>query len=89
MLDPFGKRAQELLNEFDSINDFLEVIPNYLDTKMALERVKWMKEGDVPQSILQLDEWKDLISFYALLGALAFSPYGLEMELVKDTNLKI
>jgi len=89
MLDPFGKRAQELLNEFGSINDFLEVIPNYLDTKMALERVKWVKKGDVPQSILQLDEWRDLISFYALLGALAFSPYGLEMELVKDTNLKI
>ena len=89
MLDPFGKHAQERLKEFGSINDLLEVIPNYIGIDMALERVKWLKSGKVPQHVLRLDEWKDLTSFYALLGALAFSPYGLEMELVKEANLRI
>ncbi|NJE26173.1 DNA primase large subunit PriL [Thermococcus sp. MV5] len=89
MLDPFGKRAQEILKEFGSINDLLEVIPNYIGIDIVLERVKWLKSEKIPQHVLRLDEWKDLISFYALLGALAFSPYGLEMELVKEANLRI
>lgn len=89
MLDPFGRRAQELLNEFDTINELLEIIPNYLDIELALERVRWVNTGRIPDYLLTLNDWKDLISFYALLGALAFSPYGVEMELVKEANLKI
>lgn len=89
MLDPFGKKAREILNEFENINDFLSIIPNYLDMEIALERVRWLKTARIPDYILQLNDWKDLMSFYALLGSLAFSPYGFEMELVKDANLKL
>lgn len=89
MLDPFGRRAQELLNEFETINELLDVIPSYLDIELALERVRWVNTGRIPDYLLSLNDWKDLISFYALLGALAFSPYGVEMELVKEANLKI
>ncbi len=89
MLDPFGKRAKELLKEFENINNFLDVIPNYLDINLALERVNWLKDGIVPEYILNANDWKDIMGFYALLGALAFSPYGFEMELVKEANLKI
>lgn len=89
MLDPFGKRARELLEEFGNINNFLEIIPTYLDINLALERVAWLKNNTIPEYILNANDWKDLMGFYALLGALAFSPYGLEMELVKEANLKI
>ncbi|ALM75801.1 DNA primase large subunit PriL [Thermococcus barophilus] len=89
MLDPFGKKARELLKEFEDINSFLEIIPTYLDINLALERVKWLKNGAIPEYILNANDWKDLMGFYALLGALAFSPYGFEMELVKEANLKI
>ncbi|AIF69541.1 hypothetical protein PAP_05705 [Palaeococcus pacificus DY20341] len=89
MIDPFGKKAKETLAEFESMNNFLRLIPNYLDIEVALDRVRWVKEGKIPEYILNLDDLRDLMSFYALLGALAFSPYGIEMELVKKANLEI
>ncbi|NJE08212.1 DNA primase large subunit PriL [Thermococcus sp. M39] len=89
MLDPFGKRAREILKEFENINSFLEIIPTYLDINLALERVVWLKDNVIPRYILDTDDLKDLMGFYALLGALAFSPYGFEMELVKEANLRI
>ncbi|AHF81051.1 DNA primase large subunit PriL [Thermococcus paralvinellae] len=89
MLDPFGKRAREILKEFENINNFLEIIPTYLDINLALERIIWLKSDVIPGYILNADDLKDLMGFYALLGALAFSPYGFEMELVKEANLRI
>lgn len=89
MIDPFGPRAKETLGEFESINEFLLRIPSYLDMEVALERVRWLKRGKIPDEIIALDDLRDLMSFYALLGALAFSPYGIEMELVKRANLAI
>jgi len=89
MIDPFGKRAREVLDEFESMDNFLRIIPSYMSIDAALERVKWIKEGRIPEYVINLDDLRDLMGFYALLGALAFSPYGLEMELVKKANLEI
>ncbi|MCD6558293.1 MAG: DNA primase large subunit PriL [Palaeococcus sp.] len=89
MIDPFGKRAREVLDEFESMDNFLRIIPGYMSIDAALERVKWIKEGRIPEYVINLDDLRDLMGFYALLGALAFSPYGLEMELVKKANLEI
>lgn len=87
MLDPFGQRAKEIIKEFGGIEEFLERIPSYVEIEEVLKRVSW--EESVPEELLSLEEWKDLMGFYALLGALARAPYGLEMELVKEKNLAI
>ncbi|AEH25317.1 DNA primase large subunit PriL [Pyrococcus yayanosii] len=89
MLDPFGRKARELLEEFRSLNEFLLAIPNFVDKSEVLERVSWLKSSKVPEKILKMDDLKDLATFYALLGALAHSPYGLELELVRKANLAI
>ncbi|RLF75204.1 DNA primase, partial [Thermococci archaeon] len=75
MIDPFGKRAREVLDEFESMDNFLRIIPSYMSIDAALERVKWIKEGRIPEYVINLDDLRDLMGFYALLGALAFSPY--------------
>nr|CCE69559.1 TPA: DNA primase large subunit [Pyrococcus abyssi GE5] len=36
---------------------------------------------------MDIEDIKDLAQFYALLGALSYSPYGLELELVKKANI--
>ncbi|WP_456398284.1 hypothetical protein [Palaeococcus sp. (in: euryarchaeotes)] len=43
MIDPFGKRAREVLDEFESMDNFLRIIPSYMSIDAALERVKWIK----------------------------------------------
>ncbi len=87
MMDPFGAWAREIIGEFGGIEDFLMKIPMYTTVDEALERITW--EDEPPEEVVELDDIKDLMSFYALLGALSHSPYGLEMELVRDKNLVI
>ncbi|NJD98817.1 DNA primase large subunit PriL [Thermococcus sp. LS1] len=90
MLDPFGSEAKRLVKEeFGGINELLSIIPSYIGIEQALERVSWIKSGEIPEDILELSDIQDLLTFYALLGALAFSPYGIEMELVREANIKI
>ena len=90
MLDPFGDRAKRLVKEeFGGISELLSIIPSYVGIDQAIERVSWVKSGEIPEEILGLGDVQDLLTFYALLGALAFSPYGIEMELVKESNAKI
>ncbi|WP_297071125.1 DNA primase large subunit PriL [Thermococcus sp.] len=89
MLDPFGSRARELVKELGGIKAVLERIPSYIVLDHALRRVSWYKSGRVPDDVVTVDDLTDILTFYALLGALAFSPYGLEAELVKEANLKI
>ncbi|NJE86087.1 DNA primase large subunit PriL [Thermococcus sp. CX2] len=89
MLDPFGHEARELVKELGDITNLLTKIPSYVGIEQALERVVWVKSGEIPEDVLRLSGLQDLMTFYALLGALAFSPYGIEMELVKEANLKI
>ncbi|ACJ17268.1 eukaryotic-type DNA primase, large subunit [Thermococcus onnurineus NA1] len=90
MLDPFGSEAKRLVKEeFGGINELLSIIPSYIGIEHALERVSWIKSGEIPEDILELSDIQDLLTFYALLGALAFSPYGIEMELVREANIKI
>ncbi|ASJ03630.1 DNA primase [Thermococcus profundus] len=87
MLDPFGRKARETISEFGGIEDFLLKIPEYIDIEEALQRVSWKDEP--PEDVLNMEDWKDLMTFYALLGALSISPYGFEMELVRDRNVEI
>ncbi|WP_297092704.1 DNA primase large subunit PriL [Thermococcus sp.] len=90
MLDPFGDKAKRLVKEeFGGITELLSIIPSYVGIEQALERVSWVKSGEVPRDVLDMGDVQDLLTFYALLGALAFSPYGIEMELVKEANSKI
>lgn len=90
MLDPFGDKAKKLVkNEFGGIHELLLLIPSYVGIDQAIERVSWIKTGKVPQDVLEMNDVQDLLTFYALLGALAFSPYGIEMELVKDSSAKL
>ncbi|NJE11095.1 DNA primase large subunit PriL [Thermococcus sp. MAR1] len=90
MLDPFGDRAKRLVKEeFGGISELLSIIPSYVGIDQAIERVSWVKSGEIPEEILGLGDVQDLLTFYALLGALAFSPYGIEMELVKESNARI
>ncbi|KUH34363.1 DNA primase [Thermococcus celericrescens] len=90
MLDPFGPEARRLVkDEFGGITELLMIIPSYVGIDAALERVSWIKSGEIPKDILELEGIRDLLTFYALLGALAFSPYGLEREVVREANLRI
>ncbi|WP_297436151.1 DNA primase large subunit PriL [Thermococcus sp.] len=89
MLDPFGSRARELVKELGGIEAVLERIPSYVAPDRALRRVSWLRSGEMPDDVFEMDDLMDLMTFYALLGALVFSPYGLEGELVKDANMRI
>ncbi|WP_461865422.1 DNA primase large subunit PriL [Thermococcus sp.] len=89
MLDPFGPAAKELVREIGGVNELLMRIPSYVGIDKAMERVIWLKNGKLPSELLKLADLEDLMGFYALLGALAFSPYGLEMEIVKEANARI
>jgi len=89
MLDPFGEEARRLVEEeFGGITELLTIIPSYVSEEEALERVSFDWDH-VPRELLELEDIKDLLTFYALLGALAFSPYGIEMELVREANLRV
>ncbi|GAB6101115.1 DNA primase large subunit PriL [Thermococcus atlanticus] len=89
MLDPFGPAAKELVKEIGGINELLMRIPGYVGIDEVMERVTWLKNGELPSEFLGLGDLEDLMGFYALLGALAFSPYGLEMEVVREANARI
>ena len=90
MLDPFGDKAKRIVKEeFGGITELLSIIPSYVGIDQAIERVSWITSGNPPEELLELGDVKDILTFYALLGALAFSPYGMEMELVKEANLRI
>ncbi|ASJ10255.1 DNA primase [Thermococcus sp. P6] len=90
MLDPFGDKARRLVEEeFGGISRLLSVIPSYVEMKDALKRVSWVGSGKIPEDLVEMDDVQDLLTFYALLGALAFAPYGIEMELVKEASLRL
>ncbi|MFA4641193.1 DNA primase large subunit PriL [Pyrococcus kukulkanii] len=89
MLDPFSERAKDLLKEFGSINEFMNAIPNIVTIEEVIERLKVVKYRENANNFMDVQDIRDLAQFYALLGALAFSPYGLELELVKKANLII
>ncbi len=90
MLDPFGEGARRIIEgEFGGVEELLKVIPSYTGLDEVLERIKWLESGEVPEEVLEVDDVRDLLTFYALLGALAFSPYGLEMELVKEASVRL
>lgn len=90
MLDPFGGEARRIIEtEFGGIEELLGVIPAYVEEEEVLGRVTWIKSGELPEGLLELDDIRDILTFYALLGALAFSPYGMEMELVKEASLRL
>ncbi|WP_457742683.1 DNA primase large subunit PriL [Thermococcus sp.] len=94
MLDPFGREAQELIRrEFGDVLSLLERIPSSIDPKETLTLVRWVLSSETPPKelieIKGIESLKDLFRFYALLGALAFSPYGLEAELVKRATSKL
>ncbi|MDK2870405.1 MAG: primase large subunit [Pyrococcus sp.] len=89
MLDPFSEKAKELLKEFGSMNEFLQAIPSLVDIEEVMNRLKFAKESEISEDILNIEDIRDLASFYAQIGALAYSPYGLELELVKKANLRI
>ncbi|WP_456422945.1 DNA primase large subunit PriL [Thermococcus sp.] len=94
MPDPFGRDAQELIKrEFGDVLTLLERIPSSISSEEALSLVSWMlKSKEPPEKLLNVDpleELKDLFRFYALLGALAFSPYGLETEFVRQATTKL
>jgi len=94
MPDPFGREAQELIRrEFGDILTLLERIPSSISIDEALSLVKWMTESsEPPTELLRVDtfeELRDLFRFYALLGALAFSPYGIEAEFVRKATAKL
>jgi len=90
MLDPFGGEARRIIEtEFGGIEELLGVIPAYVEEEEVLGRITWIKSGELPEGLLELDDIRDILTFYALLGALAFSPYGMEMELVKEASLRL
>jgi len=94
MPDPFGREAQELIRrEFGDVLTLLEKIPSSIGPEEALSLVGWMLESkEPPEELLTVDpleELRDLFRFYALLGALAFSPYGIEAEFVKKAAAKL
>ncbi|NJE05630.1 DNA primase large subunit PriL [Thermococcus sp. M36] len=90
MIDPFGEEARRAVEEeFGGVVELLQLIPSYVGVDQALERVSWITSGKIPDEILELQGARDLLTFYALLGALAFSPYGVEMELVKEASLAV
>lgn len=94
MPDPFGREAQKLIRrEFGDILTLLERIPSSIGVDEALSLVRWMTESSEPPAELlkvdTLEELRDLFRFYALLGALAFSPYGIEAEFVRKATSKL
>jgi DNA primase large subunit len=89
MLDPFGRDAKRIVKEIGGIEALLQRISRYVDQERVLQRVSWVSQGEFPKEILDMSPREDILTFYALLGALALSPYGLEMELVRRTNLEI
>ncbi|HII61462.1 DNA primase large subunit PriL [Pyrococcus horikoshii] len=89
MLDPFSEKAKELLKGFGSINDFMDAIPKIVSVDDVIERIRVVKNEKLIDKFLDQDNVMDLAQFYALLGALSYSPYGIELELVKKANLII
>ncbi|WP_297418566.1 DNA primase large subunit PriL [Thermococcus sp.] len=90
MLDPFGERAKEIVSEeFGGIIKLLSIIPSYVGVDIVLKRVSWLDFKKPPEEVVELDDVRDILTFYALLGAIALSPYGIEMELVKESNSRI
>ena len=51
MLDPFGKRAKALVKELGGINELLLRIPSYVGIDEVMERITWLKRGEVPPEI--------------------------------------
>ena len=89
MLDPFGREAKAIVREFGGIEPLLKRIAKYVGIESALRRVEVLDLEEIPEDILNMSDHDDIMTFYALLGALAFSPYGIEMELVRRSNVRI
>ena len=89
MLDPFGREAKRIVRELGGIEALLKRIARYVEMENALKRVMLLDQENIPEDILEMSDHDDILTFYALLGALAFSPYGIEMELVRRSNAKI
>ena len=94
MKDPFGKDAERLIREeFGDLLTLLQRIPSSVGVEDALELVRWILNSEEPPGELierqPLEEVRDTFRFYALLGALALSPYGAELELVEKATVKL
>ena len=89
MLDPFGRDAKRIVRELGGIESLLNRIARYVDMELPLKRVELFDAESIPEDVLTMSDHEDIMTFYALLGALAFSPYGIEMELVRRSNLRI
>lgn len=94
MKDPFGKDAERLIREeFGDLLTLLQRIPSSIGLEDTLELVKWLLESEEPpRELLErqpLEEIKDAFRFYALLGALALNPPGMELELVERAVVKL
>ena len=89
MLDPFGRDAKAIVREFGGIEALLARIARYVEVESALRRVEILDMDEIPDDLIDMRDHDDIMTFYALLGALAFSPYGIEMELVRRSNVRI
>ncbi|WP_297497533.1 DNA primase large subunit PriL [Thermococcus sp.] len=94
MKDPFGKDAERLIREeFGDLLTLLQRIPLSVSVDDVLTLVAWvLASEEPPEKLLRrspLEETKDVFRFYALLGALALSPYGIELELVEKALVKL
>ncbi len=87
ILDPFGERAKEIISEFGGIEGMMDVIPDYVSIDDALARISW--KDSIPDRVINMGDVEDILSFYALLGALSLKPYGLELEVVKRKNMNV
>ncbi|WP_297507673.1 DNA primase large subunit PriL [Thermococcus sp.] len=94
MKDPFGKDAERLIREeFGDLLTLLQRIPSSMSVEDVLTLIEWVLTSDEPPEELlrrgPLEETKDVFRFYAILGALALSPYGIELELVENALVKL
>ncbi|NPA48004.1 MAG: DNA primase large subunit PriL [Thermococci archaeon] len=87
MLDPFGGRAAEIIEEFGGLMKTLMIIPDYVDPDEVIKRVSW--EDKPPDELIDMNDIEDVLGFYALLGALSIKPYGFEVEEVMKRNAEI
>ncbi len=87
ILDPFGGRASEIIDEFGGLNALFSVIPDYVSHDEAIRRISWNERP--PEDVIRMSDVEDVLTFYALLGALSVRPYGAEVEEVIKKNSAI
>jgi len=85
--DPFGEEAAKITGEFGGLAELLSILPDYIDIEEAMARVSW--EETPPDDVVYMGNIKDVMTFYALVGALSIRPYGSEVEEVMKRNAEI